>query len=100
MDMDGTYSFSQSRLLVVEGLSSTIKLYPNRAIKQLNIILQGNSQNNSYELMDALGRVLLIGNLTVHSNTKVNVTALASGTYSIRITTVEKVVTEKIQIVK
>jgi len=38
-------------------------VYPNPTQDQLQIVLQGLSANNSYELIDQIGRVLLKGSL-------------------------------------
>lgn len=81
-------------------VGNTITVYPNPTIDQLQIVLQGNSQNNSYELIDAFGRVLVNGGLISNTNNLVDVSAVVRGVYVLKIVTDGGVSTHQVLIVK
>ncbi|MBK6983276.1 MAG: T9SS type A sorting domain-containing protein [Bacteroidetes bacterium] len=63
-----------------------IKIYPNPVDEQLNIEFSANnSQKSSYILFDALGRIVLTGNLN-NSKTTINTSNLEKGFYSLSVT--------------
>lgn len=82
------------------GQAATVTVYPNPASDQLQIVLQGNSMNNNYELIDALGRVILKGILNANSNNPVDVSAVARGVYMLKVITDGNVSTQQVQIAK
>lgn len=99
--MDGKITYSNTlQATTSQCVGNTITVYPNPANAQLNIVLQGTSVNNQYELIDALGRVVLKGAILSNSNNKLEVSGVPVGAYTIRITTDTEVRTEKVQILK
>jgi len=68
-----------------------LALYPNPTKSILNI---DNAENATVEVFDLLGRVVLTKN-NISINEQLNVSALNSGTYLIRISNDNKVVTDK-----
>lgn len=71
--------------------NSELKVYPNPAVEYLNI--KSNSLKIiSYQIFDLSGRNVINEK---HNNSPINVSKLASGNYIIRITTSNKIFTEK-----
>jgi hypothetical protein len=64
--------------------TSSIKLYPNPVVSILNIKAENNIINQSYNVIDGLGRVVLNGKLN-EVNTFINVEQLAKGIYYLKI---------------
>lgn len=67
--------------------ANTCKVYPNPASTQVQIVLQGSSANNSFELVDELGRILLTGNLQTNYNNTINISTIPAGLYVLKIVT-------------
>lgn len=97
VDGSNTYSTILSAQ-TTQCLGNTVNIYPNPAQDQLQIVLQGPSTINHYELVDALGRVLLQGDLQSNANNKVAVSGISVGVYVLRVLMDENVVTKQIQI--
>ncbi len=66
----------------------------------MQIILQGTSSINNYELVDAFGRVLLKGSLQASGNNKIDISSIRSGVYMLKIIMDEKVSTQPIHVLK
>ena len=81
-------------------VGNRVKVYPNPANEQLQIVLQGSSNNNRFELIDALGRVLLQGVLNNNTNNKLDVSGLVRGTYLVKVITDDNVTMHQVQILK
>jgi hypothetical protein len=98
---DGKTAYSNTlQVSTSQCLGSTMNVYPNPAAGQLNVVLQGASASNQYDLIDALGRVVLRGNLNANSNNQVDVSGVPRGLYMLKLQTDTGVQTQQIQIVK
>jgi serine protease inhibitor len=64
-----------------------VEIYPNPVINELNIS-QENYQFSQYRIFDAIGRIVLEGNISV-KEAKVNVQKLVVGQYTLRLETAE-----------
>ncbi len=95
---NGDYEAGGSSLFVTEatlGLETdqlnNLVIYPNPASSILNI---DNAENSTIEVYDLLGRVVL-SRTNISLKEQLNVSTLNSGTYLIRITNENKIVTDK-----
>jgi hypothetical protein len=84
IDLDGTYVYSNVVSVNAKGNNSVI-IYPNPANRLMQINLQGESKDNRYELIDALGETLLSGVLKSQSNNGLDVSGIATGVYVLKI---------------
>jgi hypothetical protein len=80
--------------------TNTLKVYPNPTTGKVQIVLQGNSINNSFELIDALGRTLQKGRLQANSNNTVEISNVTSGRYMLKIISDESTQTAMLDIQK
>ncbi len=98
-DTDGDYSSLESTqfstdgivLAITDNVFNNLVIYPNPASSILNI---DNAENSTIEVYDLLGRVLL-SRTNISLREQLNVSTLNSGTYLIRISNENKVVTDK-----
>lgn len=74
--------------------------YPNPAQRQLNIIVQGTSEYNSYEMLDALGRIVLNGELSANDKNQIDVSQVLPGLYILKTIVGGQINTQQVQIVK
>lgn len=79
---------------------ATVTIYPNPVKDQLQIILQGASILNTYELIDALGRIILKGDLQGNSNNKIDVSGIIQGVYVLKVLMDENLKTQQVHIRK
>lgn len=63
---------------------SPIRLYPNPALNVLNVNINSNLINQSYTIIDSIGRVVLNGELNDVENT-INVEQLSNGIYYLKL---------------
>jgi hypothetical protein len=63
---------------------SPIRLYPNPALNVLNVNINSNLINQTYTIIDSLGRVVLNGELNDVENT-INVEQLSNGIYYLKL---------------
>jgi surface protein len=71
-------------LNIEEFETSIIKLYPNPVVNILNIKIDYNLINHSYNVIDGIGRVVLNGKLKEVNNT-INVEQLSKGIYYLKV---------------
>jgi hypothetical protein len=64
--------------------TNTLKLYPNPVISVLNVKTDDNLINQTYTIIDGLGRIVLNGKLNEVDNT-INVEQLSKGIYYLKI---------------
>jgi hypothetical protein len=62
----------------------SLKLYPNPVLSILNVKVDNNFINQSYNIVDSLGRVVLSGNLN-DVETNINVEQLSKGIYYLKV---------------
>ncbi|MEM6397126.1 MAG: M12 family metallo-peptidase [Bacteroidota bacterium] len=80
-DIDGTTSFSEIREVSFEA-SQQIEIWPNPVLDVVELLTP--FEQGSYELLDQLGRTLLMGEFETR-RTSVDLSGLASGVYWLRI---------------
>jgi protein involved in sex pheromone biosynthesis len=98
---DGTKVYSNTLMsTTTQCLGSSVQIYPNPTSQLLNIVMQGSSSNNQYEIVDALGRVVSKGLLQNNTNNKVDVNMLAQGIYVLKVITDESVNTQQVYITR
>lgn len=78
VDYNGAYSYSE--VVSVKGTHSKIEVYPNPAVGS-NIRIINTDETDSYELYDAMGKLLMTG----RSTTEVDVSSLKHGLYLLKI---------------
>jgi hypothetical protein len=97
--VDGKIAYSNTlQATTSQCAGNSVTIYPNPASEQLNIVLQGSSVNNQYELVDALGRVVLKGKLNGNANNKLDVSVIAHGVYMLKVQTEAGVQTQQVHI--
>ena len=69
---------------VEELVSSKVKLYPNPVISELNVTIDYHLIDESYVIIDGLGRVVLEGNFKEVENT-IDLKELAKGIYYLKV---------------
>jgi hypothetical protein len=80
---DGKVTYSKTLVVKTsQCTTNTFKVYPNPAKGKVQVVLQGNSTNTTYELHDAIGRILLKGSLLGNS---INLKGIAAGAYTLSI---------------
>lgn len=65
-----------------------VRFYPNPVNDKLNIEVQSTSSTRGllgYELISPLGRIILQGNLNLKSTNQIDVSALPSGLYILKL---------------
>ena len=87
----GVSFISDGILGTSDNVFSNLVIYPNPATSILNI---DNAENSTIEVYDLLGRVIL-SRTNISLKEQLNVSSLNSGTYLIRITNDNKVITDK-----
>lgn len=98
---DGTYTFSKVMMIKAGHCSNSIlKVYPNPASGQVQVILQGGQSHYTYELSDALGRIVQKGSLQPTIINTLQVRDLVSGAYLLKIFDGTTVQVEKINIIR
>jgi len=99
INIDGTNTYSPTLTAqTTQCIGHTVNIYPNPAQDQLQIILQGTSNSNNYELVDALGRVVMKGSLKSNTNNQVEVSHVSQGVYVLRVIMDESVTTQQLHI--
>ncbi len=99
INIDGTNTYSPTLAAqTTQCIGNTVNIYPNPAQDQLQIVLQGSSMTDNYELVDALGRVVMKGSLKSNANNKVDVSHVSQGVYVLRVIMDESVTTQQVQI--
>lgn len=79
---------------------NNISVYPNPASSKMQIVLQGNSSTNTYELRDATGRTLLKGSLRANTSNTLDIQAIAPGIYMLSIWVDGALYTNQVNIVR
>lgn len=98
---DGKSLYSNTlQTTTMQCASNSISVYPNPATEQLQIVLQGSTLNNTYELIDALGRVILTGNLNANSINRLFVGDIGEGVYMLKVINNDSVHTQQVQIIR
>jgi hypothetical protein len=64
--------------------TTVLKLYPNPVFNILNVTVDSNCINQSYSIVDGLGRLVLNGNLS-EVDTAINVEQLSKGIYYLKL---------------
>lgn len=99
-----TQGFHQSKLVVTaidepEMLVSKLKVYPNPTSDYLMIHFTSEFQDKQYSLFDMNGKMIRINSIS-DSDTRIDVSTLASGTYLLRIGTTKSDRIQSFKIVK
>jgi surface protein len=81
---DGGIDFDCASLGTEDFDKSSVSLYPNPTLGLLNIKVDANIANKPYTIADALGRVVLKGNLN-EVDTTINVEQLSKGIYYLNV---------------
>lgn len=101
IDMDNSYNYSPTRILVMnQNNGSNIYIYPNPANTNLNIDLTEIDANIDFQMLDAMGRVVLHGPLQCKTINRLDVNSLVSGVYLIKVITDSNTTTHQVQIIK
>lgn len=85
VDLDGTASLSESRLLNFD-MKTAVAVFPNPAADFVQIDLGYTAANCQIEIINTAGQRLRQFKYQQQNNIKINVTSLPTGIYSIRIT--------------
>ncbi|MCE7042808.1 T9SS type A sorting domain-containing protein [Dyadobacter sp. CY312] len=96
IDLDGSYSYSRIRSVVIKGNKSLVEIFPNPVSQVL--LVKNSSQEAKFNLLDLSGRI-------VHRFTKVpykegrhnlDVNMIATGTYILQIFNGETILSKKV----
>ncbi|MEI9957113.1 MAG: T9SS type A sorting domain-containing protein [Ferruginibacter sp.] len=97
VDKDGKYSYSATIAIRFGKNNPPVMVYPNPAREIVNILFDKPQQkNSSIELISNSGQAIQIISVDGLQSKQINVSALPSGTYQLRITTGTGVSTQKI----
>lgn len=100
-ELDGSYSYSPVKLVNTGTTGQQgILVYPNPASQQLNVILEGQTADNRYELVTIAGQVLFSNRLINGNTNSIDISGLASGLYILKVMTDGNTHTRQISIVR
>ncbi|MGC4102956.1 T9SS type A sorting domain-containing protein [Ferruginibacter sp.] len=100
VEVNGNITYSKTVVVKASSCQGTgLKVYPNPAHGQLQIVLQGNSNTNNYQLIDAIGRIIQNGSLRSNTNNTINISKIASGIYILKVWMDGVVQTKQVHIV-
>lgn len=100
--INGTSTFSMGVGLpkLSHDLNAGFKLYPNPTNDGVVVIEASKNNVNKIEVLNILGAVVVTQNDILENKIKLNLTSFAEGTYFVRITSGDKISTEKLIISK
>ena len=86
VDFDGAFEHSEIRVVNFEPAGVNVTVYPNPATNNINVGILDNTSENSIQLFNSTGRLVLQRNMAPHSNKEVlQVSSLPRGIYLIKV---------------
>ncbi len=85
VDVDGRISYSSTAQAIISKKEGGIKIYPNPATTNLQLIGNSAYKNAGVQILNSKGQVVQIATLT-NTNTNLNIAGLPSGIYLLKIT--------------
>lgn len=99
-ERDQTFSYSPVKIVEMEGPATAILIYPNPANETLHIVLQNESTENRYELVDAMGRLIRSAGLDAKKDNVVTISNLIPGSYVLKVIADQSITTKQLQVLR
>lgn len=99
-ELDQTFSYSPVKMVMMDDAAAGMLLYPNPANNTVHIVLQNESVINTYELTDAMGKLIRKADLKPAADNAVDISNLVPGMYILKVMMDQSVISKQLQVIR